>query len=540
MAEQDNEKAEGGFWQSGGRRKVVLWTLGTLVFLAVALFVSSYFLDEPLRRYTEQTANRHLKGYSISLSRMHLQLVGGMVTLEGLKILQDAHPDPPVALMPSIQGTISWRDLFHGRVVTTISMDRPRMHIDLTQLQSEMTSKTKLKDRGWQEALEAVSPLKVNNLAIRDAAITYVDKNAHKPLYLTKLNVTAGNIRNVRSRDNVYPSTLHMDTIIFGKGKGRFDGNANFLSKPVPGIKGAFVLENVPLDYFKPVASHVNLSVRNGVLSLSGEMEYSPAVAKVQVKEMTFQGLEMDYVHSAATAKTEKKRAVKVGKAAGKVSNKPQIQLRIDRMRLSESNIGVVNRNSSPPYRVFIADTDFTMTNLTNHFIEGPAKAQLSGKFMGSGITRASAEFRPEKSGPDLDLLVKIEETRLKDMNDLFRAYGNFDVSAGLFLFYSELHVRNQRVSGYLKPLFKDIKVYDKRKDREKSVFHKLYEMLIGGVAKLLENPPREEVATVVDIAGPVKKPQMSTWQVVVQLVKNAFFKAILPGFEREVTSANR
>nr|WP_279342367.1 DUF748 domain-containing protein [Geotalea sp. SG265] len=402
-----------------------------------------------------------------------------------------------------------------------------------------MTSERKLKDKGWQEAIEAVSPLKINNFTVRDGSITYVDKTG-KPLHLSRLNVTAGNIRNVRVKENVYPSTLHMDTAIFGTGRGQFDGNANFLSKPVPGIKGTFKLENIPLDYFKPVAAHINLSVRNGVLSLKGNAEYSPSIAKVHVEDLLFRGLEMDYVHSAATAKAEKKRAGKVGKAAGKVSNKPQIQLRIDRMRLSGSNIGVINKDANPAYRVFLADTDFSMTNLTNHFIEGPAKAELSGKFMGSGITKASAEFRPEKKGPDLDLLVKIENTRLKDMNDLFRAYGNFDVSAGFFLFYSELHVRNDKVSGYLKPLFKDIKVYDKRKDKEKTVFHKLYEMLIGGVAKLLENPPRREVATVVDISGPVKKPQMSTWQVLVELVTNAFFKAILPGFEREVTSGNR
>ena len=213
----------------------------------------------------------------------------------------------------------------------------------------------------------------------------------------------------------------------------------------------------------------------------------------------------MDYIHTAKTATAEKKRAKKVGKAAKAVSNKPEIQLRLDQFRLTVAIMGVVNKDADPPYRVFIADTDFTMTNLTNHFIEGPAKANLTGKFMGSGMTKASAQFRPEKKGPDLDLQVKIENTRLKDMNELFRAYGNFDVSAGSFLFYSDLNVRNDTVSGYVKPLFKDMKVYDRRKDQEKSAFHKLYEMLVEGVAKLLENKPREELATKADISGPIR-----------------------------------
>jgi hypothetical protein len=56
-------------------------------------------------------------------------------------------------------------------------------------------------------------------------------------------------------------------------------------------------------------------------------------------------------------------------------------------------------------------------------------------------------------------------------------------------------------------------------------------------VAKLLENTPREEVATRTDVAGPLKNPHASTWQTVINLVKNASFKAILPDFDKEIRS---
>jgi hypothetical protein len=36
------------------------------------------------------------------------------------------------------------------------------------------------------------------------------------------------------------------------------------------------------------------------------------------------------------------------------------------------------------------------------------------------------------------------------------------------------------------------------------------------------------------ELSGEVANPQTSTWQTVVHLIQNAFFKAILPGFERE------
>jgi hypothetical protein len=67
-----------------------------------------------------------------------------------------------------------------------------------------------------------------------------------------------------------------------------------------------------------------------------------------------------------------------------------------------------------------------------------------------------------------------------------------------------------------------------------------MYEGLVGGLAKLLENYPRDEVATRAEVAGPVQNPRASTWEVVVRLVQNAFFNAILPGFEREVQQGGR
>ena len=35
-------------------------------------------------------------------------------------------------------------------------------------------------------------------------------------------------------------------------------------------------------------------------------------------------------------------------------------------------------------------------------------------------------------------------------------------------------------------------------------------------------------------IAGPLPDPKASTWQTLLGLIQNAFFKAILPGFLRE------
>lgn len=99
----------------------------------------------------------------------------------------------------------------------------------------------------------------------------------------------------------------------------------------------------------------------------------------------------------------------------------------------------------------------------------------------------------------------------MKTMNGLFLAYGNFDVTAGEFSFYSEIAVRDGTIDGYVKPLFKNVKVYDARQDRKKPVLRRVYEGILGGLSWIFENRPRDEVATATRVSGKLSNPQTST-----------------------------
>ena len=113
-------------------------------------------------------------------------------------------------------------------------------------------------------------------------------------------------------------------------------------------------------------------------------------------------------------------------------------------------------------------------------------------------------------------------------MNDLARAYGGFNVAAGELSVYSELKLKDGAVTGYVKPLFKDVKVGAAADTEEpKTLGHRLYEGVVGLAAKVLKNRPRGEVATVVTISGRAGQLQYSTWEIVGQLLKNADVRRI-------------
>src|SRR5262249_59290680 len=81
--------------------------------------------EEPLQRYTEAKMNAALAGYAVTLGKAHFQPLGFSLPLQDLVIVQNGHPDPPVAEIPRLKASVHWRALLKGRVVGRIGLLRP-------------------------------------------------------------------------------------------------------------------------------------------------------------------------------------------------------------------------------------------------------------------------------------------------------------------------------------------------------------------------------------------------------------------------------
>ena len=101
--------------------------------------------------------------------------------------------------------------------------------------------------------------------------------------------------------------------------------------------------------------------------------------------------------------------------------------------------------------------------------------------------------------------------------------------------FFSEMTVQRGAVDGYVKPFFKNVDVYDPAQDKDKGFFKQVYEGMVDGLVSLFKNEPRDQVATEAEVIGPLNDPRASTWDVLLNLVKNAFLKAIVPGFKQSI-----
>jgi len=522
-----------------GRR--IGYTFATLfVALIVGVFIVSFFLDDLIRPRFERAMNEKLIGYHTTLPHAHLQLLGGRLTLKGLKVVQEKHPTPPIAEIYAMRFTIQWRELFTGHVVADVLLTRPKVRIDTAQFQSEKKDPVPMQKKGWQDALENIYPFKINKFAIRDGDLNYVDANDPKrPLHIEHLYFTADNIRNLHYKANEYPSPLHIRAVVFGEGNLKADGVANFLSEPYPGLRVAYAVRDIPLNAVTPASSNVNLIIHGGVLDSDGWFEYAPKIAVAEVDDATLDGVDVSYVHTPQTDTKEKENVNAAGKSIEKENNRPAVIISMKYFEVRKSNFAYSDQEKNPNFKLTLNDSHVTLTNYSNHEEQGPARVVIKGKFMGTGDTTLDGTFLSEQQGPHFDMNLAIQNTDMTSMNNLLLAYGRFDVKQGKFSVYSQMGVKDGDMSGYVKPMFSDLKVYDWQKDKGKPILHQAYELAVGGASHIFKNSQTQQVATQVDLTGKLKNPNVNTWQAVVEVLQNAFIQAILPGFDREAQLAN-
>src|SRR6266446_4748846 len=462
-------------------RRRWVWLLGGLALLIVLVYGAAWFANEPLRRYMEAEVNRRLTGYTVQIAALHVHPWTASLELRDATIAQDVNPDPPVAQVSRLVTRIDSRALLHRRVVADISFDHPTVYLNFLLDDTATTEKTALKDRGWQQALEALAfDLKINRLRVLEGDVTYVDQGSFKPLHVSHVNLNAENIRNIASQEQVYPSPIRLEAVVFDAGSVWLDGRADFLAEPHVGVQAALRLDQVALDYFKPITNRYNLAVRNGSLSLAGTVEYAPTITRLILERVLVHGVALEYLHLPHTAEAEKARAQQTAEAA-KQATTTSTELRIERLEVVKSTFGFMNQAAKPAYRLQLTDTNLTLEHLGNQGRDGPAVARLTGQLMGRGETRLTVSLQPQAGSADMDVTAQIEDADLVRLKDLVRAYGGFEIRAGEFSVYSELQMKGGAIEGYVKPLFRGVEIgTDGEAVAEKGLRQRLYEGLVG------------------------------------------------------------
>ena len=88
-------------------------------------------------------------------------------------------------------------------------------------------------------------------------------------------------------------------------------------------------------------------------------------------------------------------------------------------------------------------------------------------------------------------------------LNPLLLAQGKLDVAQGFLTVYAQLAVKNSRMTGYVKPMFSNLKVYDYEKEKNKGLLQQAKEVIVGAAAHIFKNRKRKRWRPRWSLTGP-------------------------------------
>ncbi|WP_421684656.1 DUF748 domain-containing protein [Stutzerimonas urumqiensis] len=215
------------------------------------------------------------------------------------------------------------------------------------------------------------------------------------------------------------------------------------------------------------------------------------------------------------------------------------LPIRLETVKVINGEVHFRNFTSEPPVDVYATKIDLTAHGLSNAKVneEGKPEGRLNGKamFLAHAPLDVHAEFDPLVSMDDFHLKLRITGIELTRLNDFARAYGNFDFKSGTGDLVVELDIVDSQLDGYIKPLLHNAEVFDWQQDveqQDKGFWRNVWEGVVGAAESVLQNQPKDQVATRVELNGSLKDPEVSPFQMFVAILRNAFIEAFQPRFE--------
>jgi len=210
--------------------------------------------------------------------------------------------------------------------------------------------------------------------------------------------------------------------------------------------------------------------------------------------------------------------------------------LKVNHFEILDGQIHYIDKSTSPKVDIAMKNIFAGATNLTNvndSVKVLPAKLKATGNAY-EGTFELNADLNLLEKKPTFDLNARITDVNMVKMNDLFKAYGNFDVSKGNFGLYTEFAARDGAFKGYVKPLIKDLDIVEFNKEEGKPL-QILWETVVASVAEIFKNHRKDQLATKVPIEGKFENPDTNLWTAISYVLRNAFIDALTPTIDNTI-----
>jgi hypothetical protein len=178
-----------------------------------------------------------------------------------------------------------------------------------------------------------------------------------------------------------------------------------------------------------------------------------------------------------------------------------------------------------------------TIDNLTNIRDEtNPLLATIQARAL--AMDQAKLQFKmtldPFSYRPTFHFGVRLLGLDVTKINDLSLNYGKFDFKRGWFDLVVEADAKEGQIAGYVKPLFRDVKIFSLTEDlKGGNVVQTFWQALVGAAIGLLKNQPRDQFGTLIPFSGDLSQATSANiFAAIANVLRNAFVRAYLPRLE--------
>jgi hypothetical protein len=192
---------------------------------------------------------------------------------------------------------------------------------------------------------------------------------------------------------------------------------------------------------------------------------------------------------------------------------------------------------SDKPVDVYLSHLNATIDNLSNIRDDTDplvTKVQASATVMDQAKLDYKMTLDPFSYRPTFHMALRLLGLDVTKLNDLALTYGKFDFKRGWFDLVIESDSKEGQVTGYVKPLFRNLKIFSLREDiKEDNVLQFFWQALMGGVTSLLKNQHRDQFGTLIPFTSDASSSTTTdTLATIGNILRNAFVRAYLPRLE--------
>jgi Domain of Unknown Function (DUF748) len=208
----------------------------------------------------------------------------------------------------------------------------------------------------------------------------------------------------------------------------------------------------------------------------------------------------------------------------------------INSFHLENGSVHFRTYQRAVPVDVYLSKLDLQVHDLTNiDRSVTPMLTTVDAKALAMDQAKLEMHMKlnPFSYNPTFHMGLRLLGLDVTKTNDLIETYGQFTVKRGMFDLVLDVDCDEGQLTGYVKPLFRDMIVFDLSDLKDDDPLRALWQAIVGGATAILTNYNRDQFGTLIPFTGELKGPQIDFLGTIGNVLRNAFIRAYLPRLEQ-------